>query len=479
MRLINPFLHKNSKWFRSEAFVAFLVILIIGLILTLTSLGINAQIILLLAAIGLPVLVLFLFKPDYGFLILFFYTNFHFFIQRSFGIMFPLGTMVDLGLIIILGRILISTSPKISSITGNAILLYVFLWFVLIVFQVANPEGSSFSNWFYGFKAVIRLFILIAILYYFSKDQTFNILFIKFWFVSAIIVSLYGLYMDLIDIPGFELRIALADEKFRSLQFVGGRWRKWSFLQNSTDYGIYMATSGVFFLIYSFRKMQGMSRFFTITGAFIMIFSTAASGARTAFAIIGVGLLFFSFFYLHNLKMLIGFMILFMVFVTIIFGPIDHPSIRRIQSTFYPTDDLSYLVRENNKKKLKPYIYTHPHGGGLNTSGTDEASHKGNHPLNSIPSDSYYVRLILETGWFGMLIIVLLLGSILIRGINYYNNLKDSNSQVFILALITIMLMFSVAGYTQDNMYQLPYIFVFCYIIGVMSRLRHINKKSL
>ena len=49
--------------------------------------------------------------------------------------------------------------------------------------------------------------------------------------------------------------------------------------------------------------------------------------------------------------------------------PSSNQNILRFQTAFRPTKDASYQLREENQAKIKPFVYSHPFGGGLGSVG--------------------------------------------------------------------------------------------------------------
>jgi cell division protein FtsW (lipid II flippase) len=202
-----------------------------------------------------------------------------------------------------------------------------------------------------------------------------------------------------------------------------------------------------------------------------MLISSSYSGTRTATAMIGIGLLYYLFFEINNVRVLLSMFVLFAVFMAIIFGPFHGPTVRRIRSTFQPSEDASYQVREYNRERIRPYILSHPIGGGLFTSG-GTIKDLGYHPLASIPPDGYFMRMAMETGWIGLLIQLVLFGTIIIVGIRIYFQTIDyysENERYALKGFITVIIMLSAAGYAQDNAFQIPYVFVAWGIIGYVA----------
>lgn len=69
--------------------------------------------------------------------------------------------------------------------------------------------------------------------------------------------------------------------------------------------------------------------------------------------------------------------------------------IRRMRTTFRPTEDASFNVRLDNQKKLAEYLRERPFGEGLGLGGV-EAKRFAERTTTLIPHDSTYVKI-----WMG------------------------------------------------------------------------------
>ena len=95
------------------------------------------------------------------------------------------------------------------------------------------------------------------------------------------------------------------------------------------------------------------------------------------------------------------FIYIFFAFTTI--GQ-SNSSIRRIRTAFNPTKDASYIVRKENQKKLATYLKYKPFGEGLGLSGDGLGVKISTRFTTSIPTDSWYVKIWVETGIVGLIL---------------------------------------------------------------------------
>jgi hypothetical protein len=73
-----------------------------------------------------------------------------------------------------------------------------------------------------------------------------------------------------------------------------------------------------------------------------------------------------------------------------------------MRTAFTPTEDASFNVRKENQKKLASYMKYKPFGEGLGLSGDRAGERISKRFTTSIPTDSWYVKIWVETGAVGL-----------------------------------------------------------------------------
>jgi O-antigen ligase len=152
-------------------------------------------------------------------------------------------------------------------------------------------------------------------------------------------------------------------------------------------------------------------------------------------------------------------------------------TINRFRTTFNATHDASYQVRETHRAYIQPYIYTHPIGGGLGTTGDAGVQYNPGHFLAGFPPDSGLLKAALETGWIGLTIICILYFVTLRSAIRGYFESKDNNVQMLFAASAGCLFAFYLADFAQEAILQITAIVIYYPIISLTLRLRNLNKK--
>ena len=99
--------------------------------------------------------------------------------------------------------------------------------------------------------------------------------------------------------------------------------------------------------------------------------------------------------------------------------------------------------------------------------------------LANFPPDSGYVRVAVEMGWIGLLLLCTLMFIVLKTGINNYYSIKDPELRSWCFAMILIVFAFHIANFPQEALVQYPsnvYFYLVLALIGITKRLDNQQK---
>jgi len=164
--------------------------------------------------------------------------------------------------------------------------------------------------------------------------------------------------------------------------------------------------------------------------------------------------------------------------VFLIFLPTANKNILRFQTAFRPNQDASYQLREKNQDRIRPYIYTHPIGGGLGATGEWGLRFAPNSFLAHFPPDSGYVRTTVELGWIGLLIFSWMIFTILKSGINSYYLIKDPELKSYGLAMLLIVFTWNLGNFPQQAIVQFPSNVLFFLAVALMGVVYRIDQQQ-
>jgi hypothetical protein len=153
--------------------------------------------------------------------------------------------------------------------------------------------------------------------------------------------------------------------------------------------------------------------------------------------------------------------------------------LNRFRSSFIGKEDASFNVREINRQSIQPYIYSHPIGGGLCTSGETGIRYNPGHELAGFPPDSSYLRKALETGWIGLIFIMVIYFITLKYGIRGYFDSRNSTYKIIFAAIIAHLFAFYIAEFPQEALGQISDMVVYYPLLAIMIRLRQKEKERV
>jgi O-antigen ligase len=145
-----------------------------------------------------------------------------------------------------------------------------------------------------------------------------------------------------------------------------------------------------------------------------------------------------------------------------------------MRSTFKGSEDASMNVRDQKRIRLQPYARTHPIGGGINTAGNLGRRYEPGHPMaGPFDTDSGFLRVALERGWIGLLLILGLYGTAMCYGAYNYYRVTDAKIKSFYAAYMAAFMAISVAHFAQDATDQKPIVIIimssFAFIVHMIK----------
>lgn len=430
--------------------------------------------------IGLVVLYYCIFKPLIGFYLVTTLAFFAFYPNHLLNQDIPLSTAVDiLMLFVFLGTFLNAkkTGQKRGNLIKTAVSIALIFYTLYFFIELLNPDMHSVAGWFASVKRYL-VYILVYITAYRLIDTPDKFrYFLKFWICFSFAAAAYGCYQQWFGLLPMEMKYIMSDPLEFKLMSQGGTIRKFSFLSDVVSFGVLSGAMSVLTLILAVnekdKKRKYILWFFTI----IMILGMLYSGTRTTTIIIPAGIGLYAFMTIQSKRTLVILFGFFMVAFFVLFVPIDTPVLNRIRSTF-DTKEASLNVRDDNRHYIQPYIYKHPIGGGIATTGVEGRHFNPSHPLAGFPPDSGLLKAALETGWIGLALTILFNLMILYQGIHYHFRMHNEEYKKYIAAIIACLFSIIVTQYAQVSVGQIPSaIFIFA-SISLIKRLMEFDEEE-
>lgn len=277
------------------------------------------------------------------------------------------------------------------------------IWLVYCIGQLANPTGLL-EGWLLSRTLIINgliISIITSLLCVRYKSLQIILFLLAIFTTLAIIKTITQKYI------GFDFYESIwVNGRGRKTHLIRSGIRYFSFFTDASNLGSNMGCACVVFGLSAFYiKNKALKTYYTII-AIGSVYAMFLTGTRGALIVPLGGLALFTVISKNIKAMLIGSMTLFFIYIFFAFTLIGqgNPMIRRMRTAFNPTEDASFNVRKENQQKLGAYLKAKPFGEGLGLSGDGLGVKLSNRFTTSIPTDSWYVKIWVETGVIGLII---------------------------------------------------------------------------
>ncbi len=481
---------KIGGWFKREFFIKNLYSPMGLIILSIISIGagllayLNLSIIVFAISASLIGIIIFyycLLKPLTGYYLVTLLAFFAFYPNHILNRELPLSTLVEVLLwVVFLGSYVQRknrTENNYNSLLSSAtsIVLIIYTGFHLIEFF--NPDLGRREGYFFVMrKFLVFIFIYIMAYRLINTPQKIKY-FLKFWIVMSFIAAAYGCYQQWFGYLPMEMRYIRSDPIEYQLMNQGGILRKFSFLSDVVSFGVLSGSMAVLTLIFAISEKNKKRKYWLFFAALIMALGMSYSGTRTTTVIIPSGIALYLLMTIKNRTTLITLFVSVMIGFFIMFAPIDNPALNRIRSTFNSKDP-SLNVRDVNRHYIQPYIYAHPIGGGIATSGVPGRRFNPTHALAGYPPDSGLLQIAMEMGPIGLGLTLLFYLTILYQCIHYYFRMKNPRYKLYAVGIAATLFSVMITQYAQVSIGQIPGVFFFMSSISLIKRIKEFDDKE-
>ncbi|GAA4841172.1 hypothetical protein GCM10023331_27750 [Algivirga pacifica] len=430
----------------------------------------------ILGIVGLPVALLIVFRPAFGVKLLVFLV----YVMGTLIMLFPslpIGIVIDLFILLLtLGRVLQDLNDKKFRLFKAPLVFSLALWVLWHLIELFNPIAASRVAWFYVVRPGIGYIMLFFVTYGLIKTKKDVKQMVYLCWGLSVLSAIWGIISVGQNYFDFEMRYLVAQDALK-LVFIAGRYRAFGTMATPAQFGVITAQMGILAIVLLSAKYKWYQKLVFLVGIGVLFYGMAISGTRTGVVMIPVGAIFVVLL-ARNVKVYILTLIGGAFFAVLMVLPIQNYHVRRMQTAFSPEKDASYEVRMKNRERIKPFIYSHPMGGGLGTTGVWGKRFSPNTMLANFPPDSGYMRIAVEMGWVGLIIYLILWASITIKAMLGGWKVKDKEMKVIVAAIIASMLPLSVAEYAQDIIGKLPSNLLFWVWIGILFKAIKIGQET-
>ncbi|MDD6472308.1 MAG: O-antigen ligase family protein [Bacteroidales bacterium] len=193
--------------------------------------------------------------------------------------------------------------------------------------------------------------------------------------------------------------------------------RYFSLFSDAGNFGPYMAIITTVYGIIALKAPKKTWRLFCGVISLMGLIGMFMSGTRSAMIIPLSGLLLYCVL-CKNIKMTIltaAVGICIYVFFSLTNIGEGNEYIRRMRTSFRPSEDASMNVRVENRKEIATYIKAHPFGAGIGGSIPKLWLVGDRYIEGTLPPDSYYVSVWIQTGTYGLILKIALICIVLLR----------------------------------------------------------------
>lgn len=476
-RVKSNFLSNLRRFYNPAGFILLLLISI-SFAFIIKSAEIKGAALLLIALVGPVLACAIVAYPRFGIVAFIIASNMLTIGLRINFTTFPLGTVIDgIEALLILGLFIKQKYEPDWSFLKSPVSIMVIIWIVYNILQIFNPAAASKMAWVYTIRSLAIIMLTYFIFSYHVRSKDFIRLLIKLWLGLAVIGAIYGFKQQFFGFFAFEEAYLYSDPIIASLLFIGGVWRKFSIYSDPVNFSYIMVISSLMCVGLMFGEISRLKKWILVGMVFLFLTNMLFSGTRSAYILFpaGMGLLAILKF---NKKVLLYTALAGIFVVFLIKVPTSNSTLYRFQTAFQPSNDASFNLRSINKKLIRPYIQSHPFGGGLGSTGAIAAKLTPGTFLASFPPDSGFVRTAVEAGWVGLLIQCILFFTIMKAGIESYYSITDPELKSYCLAMVLIVFVFNIGNYPQEALTQVPLNLYFFLVAALIDVMRVMDKKD-
>ncbi len=449
--------------------ILFILLVSLSISFVIARWGFVAGIIIIGLMIGLPVAYATIVYPEFGIATLITASFFINYVARFAPEDVPLGLIMDaITYLLIIGFFIRQKKDKDWRSFNNPITYFILIWLGYNLLEVLNPSSPSVLEWVYTVRTVAFIMLMYFVFLFHIRTKEFIKFLLKLWLVLAFIAALSGFQQEHFGLLPTESEwLHRFPERFKLL-FIGGHLRKWGIFSDPVVYAYNMVAAVLLCIALIISDIKKYKK--VMLCCMVVFFFTVMlySGTRASYVIIPAAMVMLTILN-FNKKILAfvtvgGFILCFLVLV-----PTSNPTLARFQSAFKPSKDASFEERARNQERIKPFILSHPIGGGLGSVGVWGQRFAPNSYLAKFPPDSGYVRVAVEMGWIGLLFYCIFNFVILYQGINYFYRIKDPELKSYCLAMILIIFAFDVGNYPQQALVQYPSNVLFYLAMAILN----------
>jgi len=371
----------------------------------------------------------------------------------------PWGLGIDILLVIALLALFFKEFKRIQSQhLRNDLFFLASIWMGYIVLQIGNPESYSITAWFYAMRGIgFYQFLIFGLVLLLCREPRYLKTFFHTIIGLSILGALWGLKQKYLGLDTAE-DYWLWDLGHHDEHLLFGVLRVFSFYSDAGQFGASQAMIALICAILMFQKNSSpFLKLFYLTGFILTAYGFGISGTRGALAVPAIGGLAFLLISKNFKILIVGTVLMVTAFGLLQYTHVGHSNeqVRRMRSALAP-DNPSLQARLNNQRTLGKFLRSRPLGGGVGSAGYWGERFSPHTLLAQTPTDSYYVKIWVETGIIGVCLQALIFGYIVGRGALIVLNTRKESLRFQSMALYCSIVGVLFASYGNQVFSQMP-----------------------
>lgn len=349
----------------------------------------------------------------------------------------------------------------------NPMFMALGIWCTFCTLELLNDTcglGLYFDIWYTGARLMaFQLMLAFVVFTLYITTPKILMRYLIVWASLSAFAALWIWKQKYIGLTDAERSFLYGAGRRTHIINGGTTIRLFSVFSDAANYGVYIASASVAFLIIGLtNKILRFKIVFLVIGLMCML-AMGPSGTRTATIcfLAGIGAYIFLS---KSFKLAIPVSIVFgIVYFVLAFTRIgsNNAEIRRMRTAFNK-DDASMEVRYTNQAVMKKYLAEAPWGIGIGNAYNYISPNNKYRRLCTIPPDSEYVYIWVHTGIIGLTTFIIINGIILF-GACYiiFFRLRNKSLQGIASGITCAFISYHLGGYANQILMQFPNCLVF------------------
>jgi len=373
-------------------------------------------------------------------------------------IAYPWGLSVDIILVIgWIGLLFHKIQDRDWSPFFNDIVWWSIVWYGYIILELVNPEMPGTSAWAYAMRGVGFYQLLgFTLAFAFLRHYRYMKQFVNIILGLSVLGAIWGLKQQFLGLDAAE-EYWLWEEGHAKEHVLHGVLRVFSFYSDAGQFGASQAMVALMCGILFVGPFSWKNKLIYALVGGITLVGFLYSGTRGAAAVLLGGAVLYLFLSKNTKILFAGLILLGIAYYGLkhTYALHSFQPVARLR-TALDVNNPSLQARLRNQQTFSQYLSTRPFGGGIGSSAYWGERFNPNSLLARTPTDSYYVRIWVETGLVGICLHLLMLGYFLGKGCGIVWHLKDPALRYRAMALLAAFFGILVASYGNQVYSQFP-----------------------